>query len=263
MGDAKELLAKHSLGGLKEKDFVLFESNGHTKIVYARDLADYDFSDLLAGRSKYVRRSAFRGEMFFTGDIYAVSNPQTLKTYFLYGHGENDPGDPKGQDAKLSPTAYSKLAAILKEEINSDWDRLSLQGTNAIPADCQLLIVAGPREGKFLPDELDKIAAYLKQGGRLLALLTDRLRPGTGAGQLGGAPGRASRVVDLDKKYNIDGRNFFYLHLISSSHHRSAGQRKNAHPHGLAAPGLHDREPEQDARRAGSELPGGHQRRRH
>ncbi len=172
VGDAKELLSKHSLGGLTEKDFVLFESNGHSKIVYARDLAVYDFNDVLAGRSKFVRRSAFRGEMFFTGDIYAVSNPQTLKTYFLYGHGENNPGDPQGGDAKLGPSAYTKLAAILKEEINSDWDRLSLQGTNAVPADCQLLIIAGPREGKFLPAELDKIAAYLKQGGRLLALLT-------------------------------------------------------------------------------------------
>jgi len=202
------LLSKHSLSGLAEKDFVLFESNGHSKIVYARQLADYDFSDLLAGRSKYVRRSAFRGEMYFTGDIYAVSNPQALKACFLFGHGENNPGDPKGEDTKLGPHAYSKFAAILKDEINSDWDLLSLQGTNEVPSDCQLLIIAGPHEGKFLPQELDKIAAYLKQGGRLLALLTTDCGLEPVLAQWGVRLGR-SRVVDLDKKYNIDGLSFF------------------------------------------------------
>ena len=167
VGEAKEFLAKHSLGGLKEKDFVLFESGGHTKLVYARDLANYDFSDLISGSSQYVRRSAFLGELYFTEDIYDVSNPRPVMAYFLYGHGENDPEENKENNG------YSKLAAILKDEVNCDWQKLALQGTNVIPADCQLLIVAASaREGKMTSDELAKIAAYLKQGGRMLALLT-------------------------------------------------------------------------------------------
>src|SRR5665213_3015347 len=89
-GAAKELLSRASLTALTQKDFVLFESGGHNKTVYAKELADYDFSERLAGRSMYVRRSSFRGEMFFTGDIYAVSNPQPMKAYFLYGHSENE-----------------------------------------------------------------------------------------------------------------------------------------------------------------------------
>jgi hypothetical protein len=169
-GEAKELLSKHKLSDLKEKDFVLFECDGHPKVVYARELADYDFSGLLTGRSKMVRRSAFKGELLFTSDIYAVSHPQALKSYFLAGHGENDPGQPSGEQENLGSFGYSKLASILKEEIDSDWDRLTLAGTNDIPRDCQLLIVAGPK-GDFLPEEVNKIAAYLKNGGRLLALL--------------------------------------------------------------------------------------------
>jgi hypothetical protein len=208
VGEAKELLSKYSMSGLPEKDFVLFESNDRHKTVFARELAEYDFSDLLAARSKYVRRSAFRGEMIFTADIYDVSNPQAQKAYFLYGHGENDPGDPKGQDTQLGLTGYSKLAAILKNEIDSDWDRLSLEGTNQVPADCQLLIVAGPRKGKFLAQELDKISAYLKQGGRLLALLTTECGLEPVLADWGVRLGR-SRVVDLDKKYNINGQVFY------------------------------------------------------
>ena len=59
----------------------------------------------------------------------------------------------------------------MKTQLDCDWDLLSLLGTNDIPRDCQLLIVAGPRAIEFLPGEVEKIAAYLKNGGRLLALL--------------------------------------------------------------------------------------------
>ena len=207
-GEAKELLSKHSLSGLKEKDFVLFESSGHHRIEYAGKLADYDFSDLLARRSKYVRRSGYRGEMLFTADIYAVSNPEALKAYFLYGHGENDPGDPKEEDTRENPTGYSKLAAILKDEVDCDWDRLSLAGTNPVPADCQLLIIAGPGGGRFLPRELEKISAYLKQGGRLLALLTTDCGLEPALADWGVRLGRWT-VVDQDKQNLLpDGRSF-------------------------------------------------------
>jgi hypothetical protein len=201
-GQAKELLSKYDLNGPREKDFVLFESNGHSKIVYARELADYDFSDLMARRSKFVRRSAFRGELLFTSDIYAVSHPQMLKTYFLYGHGENNPGAPSGEPETLDRSGYSKLAAILKEELDSSWDRLSLLGTNDIPRDCQLLVIAGPRSGDFLPAEVDKIATFLKNGGRLLALLTKPCGLEPMLAQQWGVSLGKSRVVDKDPRYS-------------------------------------------------------------
>jgi hypothetical protein len=197
---AKELLTKYAINEAQEKDFVLIESNGHKKIVYAKELADYDFSDLLSGRSKYVRRSAFKGELLFTSYIYAVSNPQALKTYFLYGHGENDPGEPSGEPEKLGRTGYSKLAAILKKEIDSDWGLLSLRGTNEIPHDCQLLIVAGPGQPAFLPEEVNKIEAYLKNGGRLLALLSKPCALEQVLNQWGLSLGKG-RVVEKDPKY--------------------------------------------------------------
>jgi hypothetical protein len=203
-GPAKELLSKLDLHSPREKDFVLFEGNGHHKMVYARELAEYDYSDLTAGRSKYVRRSGFRGEWLFTSYIYDVSNPQALKTYFLRGHGENDPGNPSGEPENLGNAGYSKLAAILKEECDSDWDRLSLLGTNDIPRDCQLLIVAGPRKGDFSPGEVGKIAAYLKNGGRLLALLTKPCGLEPMLEKQWGVLLGNSRVLDKEQRFNED-----------------------------------------------------------
>jgi hypothetical protein len=208
VGAAKELLATNNLVELDQKDFVLIESRGHSKIVFARELAEYDFSDLLAG-GKYIRRSQFKGEMYFTGDIYAVSYPQTLKTYFLSGHGENNPGDPNGGDTKLGPSGYSKMGAILRKELNCDWDRLLLRGTNSIPADCQLLIVAaGAHEGKIPGEELDKVAAYLKQGGRMLALLNGE----SGVEQVleqWRVDVLTNRIVDSNPAYKLDDYTFY------------------------------------------------------
>ncbi|HEY3854773.1 MAG TPA: Gldg family protein [Verrucomicrobiae bacterium] len=214
IGAAKELLATNNIGGMDQKDFlvkdfVIFQSNGHSKFVFAGELAQFDYSDLLAGKSKYVRRSAYKGEMYFTGDIYAVSYPQALKTYFLTGHGENDPGDPTNPDAKLPASAYSKLASVLKKEINCDWDRLLLRGTNSIPPDCQLLIVAaGAHSGRIPSDELAKISLYLKQGGRMLALLNGESGL-EGVLEQWGVTVRTNRVVDLDPADNVDRYTFY------------------------------------------------------
>jgi ABC-type uncharacterized transport system involved in gliding motility auxiliary subunit len=50
---------------------------------------------------------------------------------------------------------------------------LSLQ-TNDVPADCQLLIVAGVRH-PLTPDELEKVEAYLGRGGRAFFLFMNSL----------------------------------------------------------------------------------------
>jgi hypothetical protein len=171
LGEARALLDRLHLAGSGQKDFVAFEckSTGQSKICYAMSLAHLDISDLAN-----IRRDAFNGEVYFTSDLYAVSHPGTRRAYFLAGHGERDPGDPSGKGPSPGNTGYSKFAAILKDEVNCDWQRLSLQGTNAIPADCQLLILASPQEPRanFTSNEIARIQDYLKNNnGRLFALL--------------------------------------------------------------------------------------------
>ncbi len=166
--DARLLLGRLNLLGLKDTalDFVLFESNGHSKLCHAKNLASWDINAALEGKA--LRRSAFQGERLFTSAIFSVIYPQPVKACFLSDHGERDPTDSAGDEG------YAKLAGILKDELNTDWQSLSLHGTNSVPSDCQLLIVAGPRMARLLPTESERIDTYLKQGGRMLLLLDNQ-----------------------------------------------------------------------------------------
>jgi hypothetical protein len=165
---ARALLSRHNLSGAKDRNFVLFECNGHSKILYAKTLADYNINEVLSGKSTNFHRSSFRGELLFTSAIFAVTNPRALKSYFLQGHGEH-PLDSKAMDG------YSKFASILSDELDSQYQGLSLLGTNTIPEDCQLLVIARPGTYRFLPAELEKIDEYLNKGGRMMLLLNSAI----------------------------------------------------------------------------------------
>ncbi|MEO6034709.1 MAG: Gldg family protein [Verrucomicrobiota bacterium] len=165
-GKAAAFLAKYQLGSLKDNNFVVFDSGGRPKVVYGKDLYDYDLNAMLAG-SRSVRRNAFKGELLFSAAIFGVIDPRRPKAYFVYGHGEHDP------ENIAVDTGYGKFAALLKDELNMDWEKLALAGTNEIPADCQLLVVAGPGKAQFQDYELAKIEAYLKEGRRLLVMLNN------------------------------------------------------------------------------------------
>jgi ABC-type uncharacterized transport system involved in gliding motility auxiliary subunit len=102
------------------------------------------------------------GELFFTAALIDVLNPKPLVAYFLTGHGEHriDSGD--------EIMGYLKLASFFQQN-SIRTEPLSLAGTNPVPADCSLLVIAGPRAA--IPEsELNKIDQYLIQGGRLFAL---------------------------------------------------------------------------------------------
>jgi ABC-type uncharacterized transport system involved in gliding motility auxiliary subunit len=65
-------------------------------------------------------------------------------------------------------SGYLKFASILQQNYVQP-EPLSLLGTNTVPSDCNLLIIAGPRD--VIPGaELQKIEQFLNRGGRLLVL---------------------------------------------------------------------------------------------
>lgn len=161
-GRAELIAQRHQLPS-SEADLVVFESGPRTRIVRAAELSEYDLGPLLAG-SGTVRRSGFKGEALFTAALAAVQQTQPLTAAFLRGHGEHDPTS----DDKL--TGYTRLAALLRQK-GITVQPLELMGTNDIPPDCSLLVVAGPRS-RLDPGELEKLQRYLQRGGRLLALLS-------------------------------------------------------------------------------------------
>jgi hypothetical protein len=160
-GAAQLVKKKYNLSDT-DRDMVIFDCQGRPKVVYQSELSDIDIQPLVSGQSKEVKRTHFKGEAMFTSAIYSVISARQGRAYFLEGHGEHNP---EGDDGLMG---YARFAAVLREN-NLQLGRLRLEGPVEIPADCSLLIIAGPRD-TFLPEVLDKIDRYLKQGGRLFAL---------------------------------------------------------------------------------------------
>ncbi len=168
-GEAQEIKLKYNLGSATNRDFVIFDSNGRRKFVDGGRLSDYHYDFLRSTNQDDPRininrkRIAFSGEMHFSSALFAVTQEKPLKAYFLVSHGEHSPNDTSDTQG------YSKLADIFHRNYVATDTLNGLLGTNPVPADCNLLVIAGPRQ-EFDPIESDKISDYLEQGGRLFAL---------------------------------------------------------------------------------------------
>jgi gliding motility-associatede transport system auxiliary component len=182
-GAAQEVKLKYDLGATTNRNFIIFEQAGRTRIVSGTLLANYDFP--LADPSKQTdptkptfdkKLTTFTGEMLFTPAIYTVSNPKPLKAYFLRGHREKSFADAEDDQALF------KFAGILRQNAVTN-ESLQLLGTNGIPADCNLLVIAGPID-PLSEQELEPIDQYLRQGGRLFALFTVLAERKTGLEQV-------------------------------------------------------------------------------
>jgi gliding motility-associatede transport system auxiliary component len=148
-----------------DNNLIIFDSNGKFMIVYDKVLSEY--GDVSQGpRGLELKRTAFKGEQFFTSAIVGITDPKPFKAHFLQGHGEHSPA------SEDNATGYFSFARLL-EERNISVEGLSLQ-TNDVPTDCQLLIVAGVRN-PLTADELEKVESYLGRGGRAFFLFMNSL----------------------------------------------------------------------------------------
>lgn len=163
-GLAQKVKAKYNLFAPTDKNLIIFDCGGKVKVVDGKALTQYAYERVPNEKEREFQRkpTAFLGESAFTMALLDVTSPRPLKACFLQGHGEHqaDSGD--------ELAGYLKFASILRQNY-IQVEPLSLLGTNTVPMDCNLLVIAGPRE--VIPDlELEKIEKYLNQGGRLLAL---------------------------------------------------------------------------------------------
>jgi ABC-type uncharacterized transport system len=163
LGAAEKVKAKYNLFASTDKNLIIFDCEENVKVVRGNDLTKYTYERMPNEKEieSLKRPAAFLGETAFTMALLAATSPP-LKACFLQGHDEHqiDSGD------KLA--GYLKFAWVLRQN-NIRVEPLSLLGTNSVPMDCNLLVIAGPKE--TISDlELDRIEQYLNQGGRLLAL---------------------------------------------------------------------------------------------
>ena len=149
---------------------VVFRSGDRKKFVEEDKLADFDFGGMGMGASPSIK--AFKGEEAFTSAILSVTEDRPVHVYFSKGHGE------AALDSGERGRGYADAKQLLEHDnlIVATWDSL---GKDAIPADADVLIVAGPRTA-FLEPEAGALRKHLAGGGRVLLLL-DPILPGPGA----------------------------------------------------------------------------------
>lgn len=161
---AQRIKAKYQLDSPTDKDLVIFDCAGRTRRINGAALTETTLEPVANEREREFRKRpvAFKGEMMFSAMLLAVNSSQPLNAYYLIGHGEH-PADKEDDE-----TGYQRFISLVMQNY-VQVQPLTLLGTNAIPADCNLLIIAGPKTP--IPEvELAKIEAHLEAGGRLLAL---------------------------------------------------------------------------------------------
>ncbi len=108
-------------------------------------------------------------EEAMTNALMEVTRGTQKKIYFVTGHGEKSIKDDKEY-------GYKKFVDGIKSE-GFQIDELSLFAKKEIPADAQVLVVAGPVAG-FTPEEVTSLKTWTEKNGRLFVMLD----PGVSSG---------------------------------------------------------------------------------
>ena len=112
------------------------------------------------GRSE---KATSDSEQDLTNALIKVIQGRQPKVYFTSGHGEKETAS---SDQR---TGYSGISSALTSD-NFVLDKLVLAQQNGVPADADMVVIAGPKTD-FLPGEIDMLKAYLAKGGKILAML--------------------------------------------------------------------------------------------
>ena len=101
-------------------------------------------------------------EQKFTSAILKLIRKKTKKIYFAVGHEERSLDD-------FNSTGYSEVKAELENQ-NYVAAPLSLLTQPTVPVDCEVLVIAGPKNA-LTSHEIGLVSKYLAQNGKLLLLL--------------------------------------------------------------------------------------------
>jgi ABC-type uncharacterized transport system involved in gliding motility auxiliary subunit len=109
------------------------------------------------------------GEQEVTNALIKVVTGRTPKVYFTQGHGEKDTanGERGGGYSSVNTSLTSNNFVV---------EKLVLAQQGAVPADADVVVIAGPRTD-FLAPEIDVLKAYLGKGGKLLVMLDPVIKP--------------------------------------------------------------------------------------
>ncbi len=141
-------------------NLVIFKTGVRHKYLSDTDLADYDYSTMTMTAEPRVK--AFKGEDAFTSAIVSLAQAQQPLIWLTDGHGE------KNVESQ-EPMGAADLKRYLEQQ-NMRVEQVTLLERTEIPAEVQLLVIAGPTR-RITESELLLLQDYLERGGRILALI--------------------------------------------------------------------------------------------
>jgi hypothetical protein len=163
MLEAQRLVEQY---GIERQNVVVVATDDDRRVIGESELAEYDFSGAQFGQGPTLE--SFRGEQQITSAILALVEAEKPKILLTTGHGE-------GQLAPGTPRSLSRMRDLLGKD-NFEIEEWGSLGKSEVPADADLVVVAGPTTG-FLPPELELFSSYLESGGRMLFLLDPAFAP--------------------------------------------------------------------------------------
>ncbi len=119
-------------------------------------------------------------EESITNSLIRLLKTGTKSICFVEGHGERDPENSDRQ-------GFSRAKKSL-EDSHYTVKSISLLREAKVPADCAVVVVAGPRN-EYVDTEVDALRTYVEGGGRALFLLD---------------PGAAEKLSELLKSWNVE-----------------------------------------------------------
>ncbi len=125
--------------------------------------------ETIVATGERIERPQDVGEQDLINAIMKVTRDKLKTICFVEGHGEKDLA---GAEAE----GYSSIDKGLKSE-NYETKSINLVSTNMVPAECSVLVLAGPKKTLF-PQEAAMIGKYLDEGGKAMVLIDPEVDSG-------------------------------------------------------------------------------------
>ncbi len=150
---ARALMAQYKFGN---ENVVVVDYQGHSKLVNAADMAQYDTSGQMYGQDQ-PKLTGFKGEQALTGAILEVSEEKQNKIYVIGGKGGPELDELTGFKAYM-------------DRQNLKLDKLTLMNVERVPEDAKAVMLIGSKYD-LTDRELKLLRDYWEKQGRLFIAL--------------------------------------------------------------------------------------------